>query len=165
MQRHKLFFLLVALIAIGCTAQPTTVAREGVFCGQGTVLRGTVCVATQPTTSCGQGTIRRGNECISARTQPTITCGQGTILRGAECVAIKAPSQPSISDAQIRRMMIDASIRGYSGNCPCPYNRASNGSQCGGRSAYSRPGGASPLCYDSDVSDAMVNDYRRRLGR
>ncbi len=91
-----------------------------------------------------------------------LTCGQGTVLRGNECVAI---AQPRISDATIRKMIIEASLQGYSGNCPCPYNRASNGSQCGGRSAYSRPGGASPLCYDSDISDAMVNDYRRRLGR
>jgi len=46
---------------------------------------------------------------------------------------------------------IQQSINNYSGNCPCPYNRASNGSRCGKRSAYSRPGGYSPLCYSSDV--------------
>jgi len=48
----------------------------------------------------------------------------------------------------------------YPGNCPCPYNRASNGSRCGGRSAYSRAGGYSPLCYDRDVTDDMVRRYR-----
>lgn len=35
----------------------------------------------------------------------------------------------------------------YRGNCPCPYDRASDGSICGNRSAYSRSGGASPKCY------------------
>ena len=45
--------------------------------------------------------------------------------------------------------------------CACPYNLARNGSQCGGRSAYSRPGGAEPLCYPKDVSDGMVTDWRR----
>lgn len=35
----------------------------------------------------------------------------------------------------------------YYGTCDCPYDRASNGSRCGGRSAYSRPGGRSPVCY------------------
>ncbi|MCJ8323301.1 MAG: SH3 domain-containing protein [Rhizobiales bacterium] len=35
----------------------------------------------------------------------------------------------------------------YYGTCDCPYDRASNGSRCGGRSAYSRPGGRSPICY------------------
>src|ERR1041385_938089 len=37
------------------------------------------------------------------------------------------------------------------GNCPCPYHTASDGSTCGGRSAWSRSGGADPLCYPTDV--------------
>ncbi len=45
------------------------------------------------------------------------------------------------TDDAIRQQMIDESIRSYSGNCPCPYNLANNGSQCGRRSAYSKPGG------------------------
>lgn len=34
-----------------------------------------------------------------------------------------------------------------SGSCDCPYDYARNGSVCGGRSAYSRPGGREPICY------------------
>jgi hypothetical protein len=34
---------------------------------------------------------------------------------------------------------------------------------CERRGAYSKPGGASPLCYARDVSDEMVERYRRRL--
>ena len=34
--------------------------------------------------------------------------------------------------------------------------------RCGGRSAYSRPGGASPLCYESDISDVMVKQTREK---
>ncbi|WP_405030749.1 SH3 domain-containing protein [Pleomorphomonas sp. JP5] len=33
------------------------------------------------------------------------------------------------------------------GSCDCPYDYARNGSRCGGRSAYSRPGGREPVCY------------------
>lgn len=51
----------------------------------------------------------------------------------------------AITDDEIRKYIIQQSIASYSGNCPCPYNRVSNGSLCGKRSAYSRPGGASPL--------------------
>ncbi|MEO1247624.1 MAG: hypothetical protein AAFX56_18260 [Pseudomonadota bacterium] len=65
-----------------------------------------------------------------------------------------------LSDDDIRQILIQRSIAAYSGNCPCPYNRASNGSRCGKRSAYSRPGGASPLCFPNDVSDRMVERYR-----
>lgn len=35
----------------------------------------------------------------------------------------------------------------YVGKCDCPYDRMRNGRICGGRSAYSRPGGRSPQCY------------------
>lgn len=35
----------------------------------------------------------------------------------------------------------------YVGTCDCPYDRMRNGSVCGGRSAYSRPGGRNPQCY------------------
>jgi hypothetical protein len=46
---------------------------------------------------------------------------------------------------------IKASRATYSGKCPCPYDRDSAGRLCGKRSAYSRAGGASALCYPSDV--------------
>ena len=45
----------------------------------------------------------------------------------------------------------------YSGNCPCPYNTASDGSSCGARSAWSRSGGASPICYASDSTTSSNN--------
>lgn len=63
---------------------------------------------------------------------------------------------------QIRQKIIQQSIAAYPGNCPCPYNVARNGSRCGGRSAYSRPGGRSPLCFPTDVTDAMVQEYRKK---
>jgi hypothetical protein len=68
----------------------------------------------------------------------------------------------SFTDDQIRKEMIRQSIAAYPGNCPCPYNFAKNGSRCGGRSAHSRPGGYAPLCFASDISDAMILDYRKR---
>jgi hypothetical protein len=33
------------------------------------------------------------------------------------------------------------------GNCDCPYDRKRNGHRCGGSSAWSRPGGRSPVCF------------------
>ena len=67
---------------------------------------------------------------------------------------------PTLTDARIRKILIAESIAAYPGNCPCPHNAARNGSTCGGRSAYSRPGGAAPLCYPKDVTDEMVREYR-----
>lgn len=81
-------------------------------------------------------------------------------------VAILAPSEghtrdaQPLTDQQIRQLLIDKSIREYPGNCPCPYNSARNGSRCGGRSAWSKKGGYAPLCFDADISDAMVKQFR-----
>jgi len=36
------------------------------------------------------------------------------------------------------------------GKCDCPYDLTKNGQLCGGRSAYSRPGGKNPICYTTD---------------
>lgn len=64
------------------------------------------------------------------------------------------------SESKIRAILIARSQRGYSGSCPCPDNYDRGGLRCGGRSAYSRPARASPLCYPSDVSAAALQAYR-----
>lgn len=79
------------------------------------------------------------------------------------CTAVFAG--PALSDGEVRDRIIQESLRGYSGSCPCPYNIMRNGRECGERSAYSKPGGASPLCYPKDVPDDMVRQYRRRNGQ
>lgn len=75
---------------------------------------------------------------------------------------VHSPAYSQQSDKAIRQAIIQESIANYSGNCPCPYNSASNGSSCGKRSAYSRVGGESPLCYDNDVTDEMVREYKQQ---
>lgn len=75
---------------------------------------------------------------------------------------IAAPDEKEKTDSEIKQELIRQSISRYSGSCPCPYNTDRAGRRCGGRSAYSRPGGASPLCYKRDVSQKMVDDYRAK---
>jgi len=74
----------------------------------------------------------------------------------------QSKSTKAKTDAEIKQEIIKDSIAKYKGNCPCPYNVDRAGHSCGRRSAYSRPGGASPLCYDKDVTQKMVDDYRKR---
>ena len=81
-------------------------------------------------------------------------------VHGVAFTADAEGKKKALSDAQVRQILIDESIAAYSGNCPCPYNTARNGSRCGKRSAYSREGGAAPLCYPKDVTDEMVKQYR-----
>ena len=66
------------------------------------------------------------------------------------------------TDGEIKQGIIKESIASYRRSCPCPYNMDRAGRRCGARSAYSRPGGASPICYEKDVTQKMVDDYRKR---
>lgn len=85
--------------------------------------------------------------------------GSAAAIGSLSCVA---PADPVLTDAEIRQILIRRSLSGYRGSCPCPYNTDRAGRSCGRRSAYSRPGGASPLCFPADVSDAAVQAYRSR---
>jgi hypothetical protein len=48
---------------------------------------------------------------------------------------------------------------------PCPGENMRNGRACGGRSAYSRPGGAAPRCYSGDVTAAVIESYKQQVLR
>jgi hypothetical protein len=69
-----------------------------------------------------------------------------------------------LTDSQIISKIIEDSRNAYYATghpCACPYDRARNGSSCGGRSAYSRPGGAEPKCYPKDVLKGEIDSYRK----
>lgn len=63
----------------------------------------------------------------------------------------------------INNEIIQNSIDSYGGNCPCPYNRDARGYQCGERSAYSRYGGYSPICYNTDIEQSDMNNLKDYL--
>ena len=67
-----------------------------------------------------------------------------------------APLHAKEDLATVKQRMIRESLSQYQGNFPCPYNYASNGSHCGARSAYTKRGGTSPLCYPSDITDEQA---------
>lgn len=71
-------------------------------------------------------------------------------------------AQAAPSNDEIKQQMIEESIAAYDGNCPCPYNTMRNGRSCGKRSAWSRPGGESPLCYKNDISDEEAAAWRQQ---
>ncbi len=71
-----------------------------------------------------------------------------------------AATTSSLSNDRIKQLIIQQSIAAYSGNCPCPYSTAANGSRCGKRSAWSRPGGEEPVCFKDDVTEEMIKEWR-----
>lgn len=78
----------------------------------------------------------------------------------AALLAASSALAANMTDAQVRQAIIQESLASYPGNCPCPYNVDRRGHACGRRSAYSRPGGYEPICYESDVTPAMIREYR-----
>jgi hypothetical protein len=115
---------------------------------------------------CGRGYYRSDDRCFAVQLPANAsldysghgwTCDDGFVKRVSKCVSIALAT-----DSEIRRVLISQSLASYPGNCPCPWNADRAGRSCGGRSAYSRAGGYSPRCYDSDISDAEVQALRRR---
>jgi hypothetical protein len=78
---------------------------------------------------------------------------------------IKRKGELALTAAAIAAILVQASRDQYHATgrpCACPDDLTRNGQHCGGRSAYSRPGGASPLCYPSDVTAEMIQSYQER---
>ncbi len=74
----------------------------------------------------------------------------------ARYLATERPSPKPVPQAAIPVETVKPAQRSRGGNpvrgplvgrCDCPYDLMRNGRLCGGRSAYSRPGGRSPVCY------------------
>ena len=86
---------------------------------------------------------------------------------GLAAVVSLAPAslaQDTLSDGQVRAKIIEASLSTYAGNCPCPHSINAAGRRCGDSSAWSKRGGAAPLCYPDDVTDEQVRAWRERNG-
>ncbi len=80
----------------------------------------------------------------------------------------KRKVETALTAAAIVAILIKASREQYYATghpCACPDDLMRNGRACGARSAHSRPGGASPLCYPSDVKPEMIEDYRRQAAQ
>jgi hypothetical protein len=95
---------------------------------------------------------------------PVIRCALVACLVSLFGGLASSQTKPALTQAQIKREIIRESLASYPGNCPCPYNSDRRGRACGRRSAYSRPGGRSPVCYESDVTPKMMADYAARSG-
>jgi hypothetical protein len=78
------------------------------------------------------------------------------------CLAAPATAQRAASDNDIAQAIIRECLAIYHAErpCACPEDTARNGSRCGRRSAYNRPGGAVPRCYVKDVRPEEIADYR-----
>lgn len=109
---------------------------------------------------CVTGLVESAANCLQ------IVAKQPEQIRIADASSRHAVSKPELGlpDAEVRQLLVRRSKAGYPGACPCPDSTDSAGRRCGKRSAYSKPGGAAPLCYPADVTDEMIRDYRKQNG-
>ena len=67
---------------------------------------------------------------------------------------------------EIAAVLVERSRAAYHASgkpCACPDDSMRNGRRCGAHSAYSRPGGARPYCYVSDVPAAEIARFNSRI--
>ena len=79
-------------------------------------------------------------------------------------VAARGTESPlhKVGDDRIRQTMIAQSQHGA---CACPYTLDARARRCQAHSQYRRAAAARrPLCYATDISDAMVAAWRDRHG-
>lgn len=69
--------------------------------------------------------------------------------------------KPQLPNTATIAAIIAHSRAGYPGNCGCPDDTDRRGHRCGGRSAYSRAGGRSVICYPRDVTAEMISRHRQ----
>lgn len=94
------------------------------------------------------------------RRKQLLTVIMVTLLLPAATNVIAKSSK--LSDRDVTNRIIAESIAEYPGVCACPFNRARNGSACGGRSAWSKEGGYSPVCYKDEVTAEMIKEWREQ---
>lgn len=81
----------------------------------------------------------------------------------AESASTETTTKEVLTDAAIAALIIAGSIALYKARgrpCACPSDRMRNGRACGGRSAWSKAGGAKPLCFPTDITSEMISAYR-----
>lgn len=71
----------------------------------------------------------------------------------------------SNKEKEAKKQIIRESITAYSGNCACPYNTTRTGARCGTRSAWNKTGGYAPICYENQVTQAMIQSWKDKNKR
>jgi|APCry1669188910_1035180.scaffolds.fasta_scaffold14679_3 Na+/H+-translocating membrane pyrophosphatase len=64
---------------------------------------------------------------------------------------------------KIKDQIVRAAIASYGGRCICPFNKTTQGGNCGTQSLYVKAHALDnkPVCYREDISEAMVESFIR----
>jgi len=174
MLRALFLALLAAALLAGCASTGLDVEGTGhalVGATQPVELSPTLDVTSGPVASkCQQLGFKPGTEwfsnCVALQSasqpSPDIAHDAETTTAVPDLPQVKEQTvaPPSFPTNTLAGPQSPVPLRGaVSGSCDCPYDFKSNGAQCGGSSAWSRPGGKAPACYVHDVQPATPQLY------
>jgi hypothetical protein len=100
--------------------------------------------------------------------RPTTAPAASTPPADGPKAARETAKAAAVSAAEIASLIVQESRQRYYATghpCACPEDVTKNGRSCGRNSAYSRPGGAVPLCYVNDVTSEMISRYRAKMAQ
>jgi hypothetical protein len=69
----------------------------------------------------------------------------------------------ALTDAQIRALLVRASVALYKGVCPCPWSVDHQHRRCGEASAFQRRLSEAPNCFAREITREQVARYRALL--
>lgn len=93
-------------------------------------------------------------------------CGKSSGKPATDDARGKETTRRAIDLVVIAAILVEQSRNAYYASnrrCACPDDTDIIGRRCGGRSAYSRLGGAEPYCSARDVPSELIERYRQRL--
>lgn len=79
-------------------------------------------------------------------------------------LSLGAFSAEKNTDSEIQLIIVQQNLKGFGGECPCPYYKTAEGKVCGDDSTYSQTQGETPKCYHFDVTEEEIQRYREIYG-
>src|ERR1700738_4727797 len=160
--RGRAIFVLLGLTAfgaysVGCQSAPVSNAPVAAMTSPSAL--------AQPVAFSGPAAQAPAPAPSSRPTNPPTPSAKVDVPDKSVSPATKRKVEAALTASAIAAIIVQASRDQYHAGgrpCACPDDTMRNGRACGGRSAYSRPGGAAPLCYPTDVTAAMVESYLQR---
>jgi hypothetical protein len=158
-----LFFALALVLGVMASPYLSFEVTAAMADGRGAVAQGYI-EATSIAASVDLTTHR--NRAGMLHATKSAVDNRAILTRVADERVKRTDAASSVSAAEIAALIVQASRQQYYATghpCACPEDVTRSGRRCGGNSAYSRPGGAAPLCYVTDISNEMIAKYRTNM--
>jgi hypothetical protein len=96
--------------------------------------------------------------------QRDVTMACFAVALAASTAGSSARAQATaLADADVRALLVRASVALYKGVCPCPWSFNREHQRCGEASAFNRKLSEAPVCFAREITREQVARYRALL--